>query len=88
MCAYLRTNLKTKVLNSIFKIIECGFHQLWLQVQHAKMKSIIVCVPYLPPDSKLDCFLNELAPSLTGALTSGKKVFIAGDLDCGYVLDK
>ena len=39
---------------------------------------IFVCVAYRPPDTKLDCFLNELAPSLTDALTLGKEVFIAG----------
>lgn len=82
VCAYIRRNLKTKVLNSISKISERGFHQLWLEIQHVKLKSIIVCVAYRPPDIQLDCFVNDLAPSLTDAFSLGKEVFIAGDLNC------
>lgn len=88
VCAYLRTNLKVVVLKSISKVSECGFHQLWLKIQHAKLKSIIVCVAYRPPDTQLTCFVNELAPSLIDALSLGKDVFIAGDLNCDMLSNR
>jgi hypothetical protein len=87
VCVYLRDSLKAKLLKSLSQINESGFHQLWLTVQHAKLKSIIVCVAYRPPDCQPTCFVNDLTPALTSALAVGKEIFIAGDLNCNMLSD-
>ena len=50
VCIYVRNDFKTKVLKNLSYISPVGFHQLWLQIQVNKNKSMIVCVTYRPPD--------------------------------------
>ena len=40
-------------------ISSAGFHQLWLQVQVGRCKSIVICTVYRPPNSDLNCFDAE-----------------------------
>ena len=87
VCVYIRNSLKAKLLKSLSQINESGFHQLWLTVQHTKLKSIIVCAAYRPPDCQPTCFVNDLTPTLTSALAVGKEIFSAGDLNCNMLLD-
>ena len=46
VCIYIRNNLKSKVLKDLSYISDLGLHQLWVQIQLNKNKSIIVCVTY------------------------------------------
>ena len=71
VCVYLRNSLKAKLLKSLSRISESGFHQLWLKVQHAKLKSIIVCVAYRSPDCQLTCFANDLTPGIHKCIGRG-----------------
>ena len=42
VCAYVKTTLKAKVVKEFSGISESGVHQLWLLVQHRKLKSLLV----------------------------------------------
>ena len=59
-----------------------GFHQLWIQIQHKKLKSILLCATYRPPDCPVTCFVDDLMEKYSQALTYGKEVFIVGELNC------
>ena len=50
VCVFTHNSLKTKIIKDISVISSTGFHQLWIQIQHKKMKSIVLCVAYRPPD--------------------------------------
>jgi hypothetical protein len=82
VCAYIRNNLKAKILKTISEITTSGFHQLWLNVQNNKLKSFIIGVLYRPPDCPLSFIDNDLMPRYTEVLSSGKDVVLAGDLNC------
>ncbi|CAB4005080.1 Hypothetical predicted protein [Paramuricea clavata] len=82
VCAYIKSSLKKKVLRDLTEISESGFHQLWLQIQHKKLKSFLLCVCYRPPDSPVSCFTNNFMDNYIKALTFGKDIIIAGDLNC------
>ena len=56
---FIRNNLKSKVLNDLSYIRDSGLHQLWVQIQRNKNKSIIVCVTYKPIVT--GCY-NDYAP--------------------------
>ena len=57
VCAYIRSNIKTLLLKDLSFIADSNFHKkLWIQIQHKKLKSLIICVVYRLPDSALDCF--------------------------------
>ena len=56
VCAYMRKTLKSKVLQDLSGISDTGFHQLWMPVQHKKLKSFLLCVTYKPPDCNVACF--------------------------------
>ena len=43
-----------------------GFWQLWLQIQHENVKSILICAAF----------------STTKALSFGMEIFVLGDLNC------
>jgi len=43
VCAYVRESYKTKHLQDLSFISTAGFHQLWLQVQVGRCKSIVIC---------------------------------------------
>ena len=59
VCVYTRRSLKTKVLRDLTGISNSGFHQLWLQIQHDKLKSFLLCVTYRPPDCPTSCFVDN-----------------------------
>jgi hypothetical protein len=68
------------VLRDLTEISESGFHQLWLQTQHKKLKSFLLCVCYRPP-----VVLYLVSPIISWTIISkhslfGKDIIIAGDL--------
>ena len=67
------------MLKDLSGISALGFHQLWIQVQHNKLKSILLCVTYRPPDCSTICF-EDFADKYSQALTYGKEIFVMGDL--------
>ena len=53
VCVYVRRSLKSKILKDLSRISDSGFHQLWVRVQHRKLKSFLLCVTYRTPDCPL-----------------------------------
>jgi hypothetical protein len=76
---YTRSSLKIIILKELTEISPSGFHQLWLQVQHKNLKSILLCTTYKPPHCPVACFTNDFLEKYS---ISGKDVFIIGDLNC------
>ena len=68
VCVYTRTSLKTNIIKDISEISQTGFHQLWLQIQSKKIKSILLCVVYRPPDCSVSCFMEDFLENYTYAL--------------------
>ena len=62
-----------------------NFHQLWINLQCQKNKSIIICVTYRPPDTSLNCFEDLLKPNYVQALTLNKQILVLGDLNCNML---
>ena len=87
VCAYVKSGLKTKILKDLTRISDSGLHQLWLQIQHQHLKSVVVCVVYKPPDSVISCLTDELMPSYTTALSLNKPIVLTGDLNCDLLMD-
>ena len=85
VCLYIRNDIKANILKDISQISDCNFHQRWLQLQYKKLKSLVVCVTYQPPDCPLACFQNLLKPSYVTALTMNKPIIILGDLNCNIL---
>ena len=75
VCMYYRNDLKVSHLKELSSISSLGFHQLWVKIQHRKLRSIIVCVAYRPPNCPVTCFRDDLAPKYLQALTRGKDIF-------------
>ena len=63
VCAYVKTTLKAKVVKEFSGISESGVHQLWLLVQHRKLKSLLVCIVYRPPDTPISFLNDDLMPA-------------------------
>ena len=82
---YIRVPLKAKVLKDMWSTSNSGFHQLWLQVQHKKKKSVVICVTYRPPNCPVSCLDELLKPNFTIALTSNKPIIVLGDLNCNLL---
>ena len=55
VCAYIKSNLKTKVLKDLSVKSPSGLHQSWLQIQHKNTKSLIICIVYRQPDIPTSC---------------------------------
>jgi exonuclease III len=53
VCAYIRNEIKVSKLNEISSVSENYFHQLWLKLQSKKLKSIVICISYRPPECPL-----------------------------------
>ena len=87
VCVYIITSLKTKVLKELSVISDSGFQQFWSQIQHKKLKSIILCVLYKPPNCPVSCFVDDFMDNYTRALMFGKEILVVGDLNC-YMLGK
>ena len=82
MCVYTCSSLKVERLKDMSEISESGFHQLWMQIQLKKLRSMLLCVAYRPDYCPLPCFVNKFMDKYTQALTFGKDILIAGDLNC------
>ena len=87
VCMYYRNDLKVSHLKKLSSISSLGFHQLWVKIQHRKLRSIIVCVAYRPPNCPVTCFRDNLASNYLQALTHGKDIFVLGDLNCNMLKD-
>ena len=46
VCVYTRSSLKVKRLKDMSEISDSGFHQLWMQIQLKKLRSMLLCVAY------------------------------------------
>ncbi|XP_068680135.1 uncharacterized protein [Montipora foliosa] len=87
VCVYIRTSLKAKVLKELCAISDSGFQQFWLEIQHKKLKVILLCVVYRPPDCSVSCFGDDFMENYMHALTFGKEIFVTGDLNCNMLSD-
>ena len=85
VCVFTRNSLKTKIIKDISVISSTGFHQLWIQNQHKKIKSIVLCISYRPPDCPVSCFVDDFMDNYSYALTLGKDIFVVGDLNCNLL---
>ncbi len=85
VCAYVRKNIKSSVIKELTLISDTSFHQLWINLQYKKTKSLLACVCYRPPDCPLDCFENSLKPQYVHALSMRKSIIILGDLNCNML---
>ena len=59
MFVYTRAFLKVSVLKELTGISLSGFHQIWLKIQHKKIRSFLLFVTYRPPDSPVSHFVDE-----------------------------
>ena len=82
VCAYIKANIKATILKDLTGITASGLHQLWIQVQIKKMRSILVCVVYRLPDIGVTCLQEELMPNYIQAFSLNKDVILMGDLNC------
>ncbi|CAB4045042.1 Hypothetical predicted protein, partial [Paramuricea clavata] len=85
VCVFTRNSLKTKIIKDISVISSMGFHQLWILIQHKKMKSIVLCVAYRPPDCPVSCFVDDFMDNYSYALILKKDIFVVGDLNCNLL---
>ena len=84
VCVYTKAWLKVKVLKDLSSVSATGFHQLWLQIQHKRMKSILLCATYKLPECPKTSFTDDFTHDYMKALSFGKDVFIL-DLNCNLV---
>ena len=82
VCAYIRSEFKSKVLKDFSGISDRNFHQLWLSIQVKKSQSILVCVAYRPDDCPLSFFEDTLKPAYIQGLALNRPIVILGDLNC------
>ena len=87
VCAYVKTGLKVKVLKDLTGSSNSGLHQLWLQIQHLKLKTFIVSVVYRSPDSDILCLNDDLMPIYIHALSLNKPIILTGDFNCDLLTD-
>ena len=74
------------VLKDLAGIGESGLHQLWLQIQNKKRRSILLCIVYRPPDIGFSCLENELMPTYVKVLSRNKDIVLTGDANCDLIL--
>lgn len=82
VCVYTRSSLKIKRLKEMSVTSETGFQQLWVQIQLKKLKSIMLCVAYRPEYCPVSCFVDDFMDKYSQALTHGKNIIVAADLNC------
>ena len=87
VCAFIREDIKVTILKDISQVSLCHFQQLWLKLQSKKLKSVVICVSYRPPDCPLSCFEDLLKPNFIHSLTLNKPIVILGDLNCNVLTD-
>ncbi len=78
---------KVTILNELTYTTESNFQQLWIKFKNKKMKSIIICVTYRPPDCPLNCIQDDFRQNYVRALSMNKPIFILGDLNCNLLKD-
>jgi hypothetical protein len=79
---YTRASLKVNILKDLTGISQSGFHQLWLQIQHKKIRSFLLCVTYRPPDSPVSHFVDEFTDAYAKPSLMVKWCWLYGDLNC------
>ena len=82
VCAYVKNGFKAKVLKDLSGIGKSGLHQLWIQIQIKKHRSILLCVIYRPPDIGHSCLQEELFPKYVQARSLKKDIVLMGDANC------
>ena len=85
VCVYMRKTLKSKVLKDLSRILDTGFHQLWIQFQLKTLKSFLLCVTYKPPDCDIASF-EDVRDHYTEALVYGLPILVVGDLNCDLLV--
>ena len=63
VCAYIRKDITVTVLKDISNLSDNYFHQFWLKLQYRKLRSVVICISYRPPDCPLSFFEELLKPS-------------------------
>ena len=85
VCMYVCKNFKCNILLSlrycISAISDAGFHQLWIQVQHKKLKSFLLCATYKPPDCCVACF-EDFSDCHTQVLVYSLPILVVKDFNC------
>ena len=88
VCAFVKKVLKVTILNELTYTSESNFQQLiWIKLQNKKMKSMIICVTYRPPDCPLNCIQDDFRQNYVRALSMNEPIFILGDLNCNLLKD-
>ena len=85
VCVFTKAALKVKCLKDISGISELGFHQLWMQIQLNRLKSLVFCVTYRPDYCPVSCFVDDFMDKYSQALILGKPLIITGDLNCNLL---
>ena len=75
-------SLKSNHNKELTNTSESNFQQLWIKLQNKKMKTIIICVIYRPPDCPLNCIQDDFRQNYVRALSMNKPIFILGDMNC------
>ena len=81
----MHKTLKSKVLKDLSGISDTGFHQLWMQVQHKTLNSLLLCVSYKPPDCDISCF-EDFRERYKQALAYGLPILVVGDLNSDLIV--
>ena len=81
VCTYIRKDITVTVLKDISHLSKNYFYQFWLKLQYRKLRSIVICISFRPPDCPLSCFEELLKPSYIQALTMNKPITVLGDLN-------
>jgi exonuclease III len=81
VCVYARNGLKVTPHKDLSSISPDNFHQLWIQCQQRKLRSLVIGVVYRPPDCPISCLSNHLSP-MNYVLTLNKDIVLLGDLNC------
>ena len=82
VCVYSKSSIKVQCLKNITGISEFGFHQLWIQIQLRKLRSILLCVTYRPDYCPISTFHDIFMENYLHALTLRKEIIVVGDLNC------
>ena len=82
---YALSSLKVKNLDDLTASSANGFQQLLFNVQHKKLKSILVCAVYRPHFCPVTCFTEDFVPKYSQALVLRKDIVIIGDLNCNLL---
>ena len=85
VCACIRKDITVTVLKDISHLSKNYFYQFWLKLQYRKLRSIVICISFRPPDCPLSCFEELLKPSYIKALTTNKPITVLGDLNCNVL---